>query len=75
MSRSRRHNPAGGITVAESDAWAKRKANRIERHAVRIAIAADREVPAKRELTSVWSFPKDGHRWYGCGVDSSVLWK
>jgi hypothetical protein len=67
MSRSRKKHLAGGITTAVSDKPGKVRANRVERHAVRIAIAADPErevIPAKREVTNPYAFPKDGKTWY-----------
>jgi hypothetical protein len=70
MSRSRKKNPAGGITTARSDKVAKQRANRVARHAARIAIAADPEceaMPDRRAVTNPYKFPKDGKAWYGPG--------
>lgn len=66
MSHSFRHIPRGGITTCESEKQDKRKANRKFRRLVRIAIALGREIlPAKREVTDIWSFGKDGKKYHG----------
>ena len=66
MSRSIRHTPIAGITTAASDKWAKRRAQRSWRQAVRVAVGKGKEVlPELREVSNVWSMPKDGKRWYG----------
>ena len=63
MSRSRRRTPICGITTAKTEKQDKQMANRIERRRVRTSLATrpDAEVlPAKRELSNVWSMAKDG---------------
>lgn len=68
MSRSFRHTPIIG-NAGVSDKEGKRKANRRERKSVRSAIFstlcgnADFDglaLPLLREVSDVWSFPKDG---------------
>ena len=62
MSRSRRKTPICGITTAESEKQDKRIANRRLRRKVRAALAVEPEgvLPALREVSSVWTFDKDG---------------
>jgi len=67
MARSRRKRPIAGITMASSEKWEKRKANRRIRRRVKESLAADPEaevLPHRRELSSVWAMGKDGKRWY-----------
>jgi hypothetical protein len=66
MSRSRKKHPAGGITVAGSEKSDKQKASRVACRVVREALARDLDsvLPAKREVSNVWSFAKDGKAWY-----------
>ncbi len=68
MSRSFRHTPVIGITCAESDKPGKVIANRTLRRHANQAIASCTDfdelvVPVLREVSSVWSFPKDGKQW------------
>jgi hypothetical protein len=63
MSRSRRHTPICGITLAESEKYDKAKAHRIERHRVKVYLAThatDEGLPDWRALTQVYLFAKDG---------------
>ena len=65
MSRSYRHAPFMGITCAKSDKPGKVLANRALRAATREALICcndfdDLICPAMREVSNVWSFPKDG---------------
>jgi hypothetical protein len=62
MSRSRRKSPVRGITTSETEKRDKRIANRRLRRAVRVRLSADPDdvFPALREVSSVWSFDKDG---------------
>lgn len=68
MSRSYRHTPVLGITCARSDKPGKEIANRTLRTHVRqvLITCVDFEglvMPHLREVSNVWSFPKDGkHR-------------
>ena len=66
MSRSRKKTAVSGITTCESEKQDKRLANRKLRAAVRTAMADDAEVmPELREVSSVWTFGKDGKTWLG----------
>ena len=65
MSRSYRHTPVIGITCAESDKPGKIIANRTLRAHVRDALRTCVDfdgflLPQLREVSNVWSFPKDG---------------
>jgi hypothetical protein len=63
MSRSRRHTPICGMSMAESEKRDKVKAHRIERHRVKCYLAvhaADEGLPHRRALTQVYLFAKDG---------------
>jgi hypothetical protein len=65
MSRSYRHTPIIGNACGSSDKPGKQKANRAFRAGSRrkLRTATDVEalvMPALREISSVWSFPKDG---------------
>ena len=63
MARSRKKTPKGGVTAAKTDKPAKRKINRKERKRVKqiMATEPDREVlPHRREVSDVWSMPKEG---------------
>ncbi len=73
MSRSRRRNPAGGITTAVSDKPGKILSHRAGRRAVRQALgqAGDGDaLPHPKQYGSPWCMPKDGKTWYGHGDDS-----
>jgi hypothetical protein len=63
MSKSRRRTPIIGMTMAESDKDGKRMANRRLRRQVRVALQEDREPALLREVSDVWTFPKDGKQW------------
>jgi hypothetical protein len=70
MARSRRITPITSFTTSDSDKLAKRKANRAERRAVRAALVGGRDddmLPARREISDPWNFPKDGKAWFGFG--------
>jgi len=68
MSRSYRHTPIVGNTTARTDKPGKMIANRTLRAHTRAALHFCRDyenllMPLLRELSNVWSFPKDGkHR-------------
>lgn len=64
MSRSHRHTPITGNTVAASEADDKRRASRTLRHAVRLALAEDAELmPLLREVSNTYRFAKDGRHY------------
>lgn len=65
MSRSRRKSPAGGIATARSDKAFKRIGSRKVRVAERGALATGADIPDRRAVTSPWTWPKDGKRWFG----------
>jgi hypothetical protein len=73
MSRSLRHNPITGIAVADSEKYDKRKANRILRARVRVALARkdDPVLPVLREVSDVWAFAKDGKKYWS---DAPAKW-
>jgi hypothetical protein len=67
MSRSRRKSPVIPIcgVNAGSEKLAKRKASRRLRLAVRRSLGRGSDaIPAARELSDVWDWPKDGKRHY-----------
>jgi hypothetical protein len=66
MTRSRKKNPAGGITMSASDMPGKVQGHRKTRRAVRSALASSRdELPDRKKTENPYSYPKDGKRWYG----------
>ena len=68
MTRSRKKNPAGGVTTAESDKVDKAAAHRRTRHAADHALRAGAEdAPDRKQTENPWSYAKDGKRWYGEG--------
>lgn len=67
MSRSRRHTSITGMTTARSEKWDKREANRRARRLVREVLGHEPEadaLPHLREVSSVWTFEKDGKQWF-----------
>ena len=65
MARSYRHTPIISYTTAKSDKPGKVKANRAWRAASRKVLSNARDydelvMPIAREVSNVWSFPKDG---------------
>ena len=70
MSRSRRHTPIMGYCGPGAEHWFKHHAHRALRRAVRVALSRGAEVlPLLREVSSVWTWPKDGKQW--CGWDEA----
>ncbi len=66
MSHSHKKHPAGGVVNDASDKEAKRLANRAERLAVHMALAAGQEVlPDRRQVSDHEDFPKKGREWLG----------
>ena len=68
MSRSHRHTPITGITCSKSDKPGKVKANRALRASTRPVLGNcadydDLAMPLLREVSSAWSFPKDGKQY------------
>ena len=64
MSRSRRHTPFHG-RGADSDQPFKHMAHRCLRRAVRLALLHGQDtLPLLREVSNVWSMPKDGKFWF-----------
>ena len=61
MSRSYRKTPITGRTTARSERLAKRMAHRRRRCAERSYV---RDVDI-REVSDVWTMPKDGHKYWG----------
>ena len=66
MSRSRRHTLIFGITTSRSEKDDKRQANRRLRRRVRVELRVKQweRLPLLRELSNVWSFDKDGKRFW-----------
>ena len=61
MSRSKIKIPISGITTAPSDKEGKRQANRAFRRNTRMEVLKGKEIVSLlREVSNVWSFPKDG---------------
>ncbi len=76
MSRSYRHTPIFGFTMAPSEKWQKRRARHVWRQAVKVALGNGAEIlPHLREVSNVWSMPKDGKRWYSARRWPKVLRK
>ena len=67
MSRSRRHTPIIGMTVADSEKQDKRLANRALRRLARVTLAIYGEevevMPVIRDVSNVWAFEKDGRQY------------
>ncbi len=64
MSRSKRRTPIIGYTSAETEKQDKRRANRALRRKVKVSInQGDFELPLLREVSTVWSFDKDGKQY------------
>ena len=75
MSRSKIKTPISGITTAPSDEEGKRQANRAFRRNTRMEVLKGKEIVSLlREVSNVWSFPKDGKR-YWRNLDSKYLRK
>lgn len=68
MSRSRKKNPAGGVTTAASDKDDKTRAHQRTRRAAKQVLRAGEEYcPDRKTTEQVWSYAKDGKAWYGPG--------
>ena len=64
MTRSYRHTPIAGNTIADSEKGDKRVANRRLRRRTVVALQREKEVlPLLREVSDVYNFAKDGKRW------------
>lgn len=75
MSRSYRHTPIFGITLAKSEKKDKRIANRCLRRTAKIALNRDDEIiPTIRDVSDVYNFDKDGKLWGGSWEDGKE-WK
>ena len=65
MSRSFKRTPIAGIATGASDSQGKRQANSSLRSRTRDALGMEQDVmPLLREVSNVYSFPKDGKRWF-----------
>ena len=60
MTRSKRRKSISGITTAESDKEAKKKANRQARRAVKMTDLEQEDPPHEKEFGNPWLAPKDG---------------
>jgi hypothetical protein len=63
MSRSKRKHPIAGMSASASDKREKQDANRKERKRVHATLTQQPTtdlLPHKREVSDVWSMPKDG---------------
>ena len=73
MSRSFKKTPIHGITMARSEKSDKAIANRKLRRAVKRSINLHEEIqPLVREVSSVWTFSKDGKRFF---IDGELMRK
>ena len=66
MAHSRKRTPVLGITTARSEKADKVAAHRRERRHVRARLQVEPEadvLPARREVSNVWTFAKDGKRY------------
>lgn len=65
MSHSKKRTKKFGTTTASSEKEDKRIANRKFRRLVKSkAKVLDEDMPQIREVSNVWSFAKDGKRYY-----------
>ena len=63
MSRSRKKLPITGIAKNTSDKEDKRKANRALRRIVKASVEDNQDLNL-RDVSDVWSFSKDGKRYW-----------
>ena len=78
MSRSRRKTTISGITTAATEKADKRQANRVERRRVKSVLISKPEVevlPAKREMSDVWSMAKDGKIYFAATENPKLVRK
>jgi len=65
MSNSIKKSKIAGHTTSESEKVEKREANRKYRRTIKQKVKlGNDELPKIRELSNVWSFSKDGKRYY-----------
>jgi hypothetical protein len=64
VSRSVRHTPICGNTIADSDKRFKAAEHRRERRTVRTALPHD-DLPGPKRFGNPWSSAKDGKHWFG----------
>lgn len=64
MSRSYKKTPILGYAAARSERRDKKGWHGRMRAAVREALLGEGEMPEVREVSNVWSFAKDGKRYY-----------
>lgn len=65
MSRSRLKTPIFGMTTAVTEKQDKRLANRRLRRIVKQSVnQEDVHLPKLRQVSNIWSFDKDGKRFY-----------
>jgi hypothetical protein len=75
MSRSRKKTKIHGVTTARSEKQDKRVANRRLRRIVKQKVKADDMIlPLMREVSSVWTFEKDGKTYYN-GISAKEMRK
>ncbi|MGU3286423.1 hypothetical protein [Methylobacterium mesophilicum] len=65
MGKSRRKTPITGNTTAASDKPSKVRGHRQARAAVRVAIAAEADIPHPKAFGDPWNGEKDGKHWHG----------
>lgn len=67
MSRSRRKNPAGGVTTAKSDKEGKRADHKRYRAYAEDLVRKEKydDICDRKIKECVWNWPKDGKIWYG----------
>tara|TARA_Y100000034_G_scaffold137014_1_gene218435 strand:- start:4788 stop:5030 length:243 start_codon:yes stop_codon:yes gene_type:complete len=78
MSRSRKKTKVFGITTADSEKQAKRRANRRFRRICKLYLQdimdddEDSAFPELEEVSNVWSMDKDGKRYWSDATDKDM---
>ena len=78
MSRSRRKTSIAGIAKSKrkSEKYDKRLANRKQRRVTKEVMSRGKELlPEKREISNVYSFVKDGKRWFDADKHPDIMRK
>lgn len=73
MSKSRKKTPIGARTCKESEKKWKRFANRKLRKKVKRVLMDGEDCDLDvRDVSNVWSAPKDGKGWFGDNSDENI---
>ena len=75
MSRSYRHTPITGITVAESDKLFKVLEHRRERRAVNVALTTNGDLPSPKAFGNPWASEKDGKAFFDAARHPKLMRK